>query len=469
MIMLRSKSRIAVMVSAALAFRNGIHDAMVKVVAGTLAVCCLAALPARADDDGGGALRYWPQWRGPLATGVAPDADPPLEWSEDENVRWKTALPGAGQSTPIIWGDRIFITRAVPYGDALRPKYSGAPGAHDNVPVTHHHEFVVFAVGRRDGKIIWRKTVRKELPHEGGHYTASLATNSAVTDGKHLFAYFGSRGLYCLDFDGKLQWKIDLGDMKTKHGHGEGSSPVLYGDTLVVNWDHEGQSFVIALDKHTGRERWKVSRREVTSWATPIVVEHDGKPQLIISGTDRVRGYDLTTGRVIWECGGMSANIIASPVSADGMVFAGSSYDKRALLAIRLDGAKGDITDTDQVAWSRFRGTPYVPSPLLYDGSLYFLTHYQGILSRVDAKTGEDRPGAFRLRGIGNVYASPVGAADRVYITDLDGATLVISHGDIPRALALNHLDDSFSASAAIVGRELFLHGSRNLYCIAAE
>ena len=459
------------MTSTALAFRNGIHDAMVKVVAGTLAVCCLAALPTQADDDrgGSGALRYWPQWRGPLATGVAPDADPPLVWSEDENVRWKTALPGAGQSTPIIWGDRIFITRAVPYGDDLPPRYSGAPGAHDNVPVTHHHEFVVFAVGRRDGKIIWRKTVRKELPHEGGHHTASLATNSAVTDGKYLFAYFGSRGLYCLDFDGKLQWKIDLGDMKTKHGHGEGSSPVLYGDTLVVNWDHEGQSFVIALDKRTGRERWKVARREVTSWATPIVVEHDGKPQLIISGTDRVRGYDLATGRVIWECGGMSANIIASPVSADGMVFAGSSYDKRALVAIRLDGAKGDITDTDQVVWSRFRGTPYVPSPLLYDGSLYFLAHYQGILSRLDAKTGEDRPGTFRLSGIGNVYASPVGAADRVYITDLDGATLVISHGDIPRTLALNHLDDSFSASAAIVDRELFLHGSRNLYCIAAE
>jgi outer membrane protein assembly factor BamB len=171
----------------------------------------------------------------------------------------------------------------------------------------------------------------------------------------------------------------------------------------------------------------------------------------------------------LWECGGLSANIVATPVAADGMVFAGSSYEKRALLAIKLDGAKGDITDTDHVAWSRFRGTPYVPSPLLYKDGLYFLTHYQGILTRVNAKTGEDQPGAFRLGEIGNVYASPVAAADRIYITDLDGTTLVMTGGEIPRALAVNRLDDSFSASAAIVGREIFLRGDKHLYCIAEK
>jgi len=269
--------------------------------------------------------------------------------------------------------------------------------------------------------------------------------------------------------DGEPQWEKDLGEMQTKHEHGEGSSPALYGVTLVVNWDPEGQSFVAAFDKRTGRQRWRAARDEVTSWATPIVIEHAGKQQVIISGTHRVRGYDLATGALIWECAGLSANIVASPVAADGMVYAGSSYDKRALLAIRLDGAKGDITETDRVLWRRTRGTPYVPSPLLYGNSLYFLRHYQGILSRVDTTTGEDQGGPFRLGGLRDIYASPVAAADRIYITDRNGTTLVISHDDNPSVLAQNRLDDSFSASAALVGNEIILRGEKNLYCIAEE
>jgi outer membrane protein assembly factor BamB len=257
--------------------------------------------------------------------------------------------------------------------------------------------------------------------------------------------------------------------MQSLHGHGEGSSPALYGETLIVNWDHEGQSFVAALDKRTGKERWKVKRNEVTSWATPIIIEHEGKPQVIVSGTSRIRGYDLATGKVLWECGGLSSNIVASPVYADGMVFAGSSYDKRALMGIRLAGAKGDITGTAHVVWSRFRGTPYVPSPLLYDRGLYFLTHYQGILTRVDARSGEDRPGSLRLAGITNVYASPVAAAGRIYVTDLEGTTVVVSSGDVPRLISVNRLSEPVSASAAIAGREIFLRGEKHLYCLAEE
>lgn len=449
------------------AWRNMIN--MLRGLLTILTAISLALLVGAADDDGVGTEPYWPQWRGPLGTGVAPTANPPVEWSETKNVRWKIALPGRGHSTPIIWGARVFVTAAVPYGDPVEPRYDTAAGTHDSMPVTRHYRFVALAISRRDGKIIWQRTLHMELPHEGGHYTGSLASNSPVTDGEHLFAFFGSRGLYGLDLDGELQWKKDLGEMQTKHAHGEGSSPALHGETLIINWDHEGQSFVVAFDKRTGLQRWKVAREEATSWATPIVVEHAGKPQVIISGTNRVRGYDLTTGEIIWECGGLSANIVASPVAADGMLFAGSSYDKRVLLAIRLDGAKGDITGTDQVVWTRVRGTPYVPSPLLYGDVLYFLNHYQGILSRVNAKTGEDQPGQFRLGGIRNVYASPVGAADRVYITDLDGTTLVISHEDSPRLLAVNRLNDSFSASAAVVDRELFLRGQKYLYCIAEE
>lgn len=414
------------------------------------------------------ALDNWGQWRGPLATGEAPQGNPPLTWDEADgtNIRWKTEIPGRGLSTPVVWGDRVFLTTAIPFGEALPPKPSTAPGNHDNLSVTHRHKFVALAMERASGKILWQQTLREGLPQEQGHHTASLASNSPVTDGEHVFAFFGSFGLYCLDVKGKLIWKADFGAMQSLHGHGEGSSPALHGETLIINWDHEGKSFAVALNKRTGKERWRVERNEVTSWSSPIITLHDGKPQVIISGTSRIRGYDLDHGKVLWECGGLSSNIVASPVAGDGMVFAGSSYDKRALMGILLDGAKGDITGSKQIAWNRFRGTPYVPSPLLYDGSLYFLTHYQGILSRVDARTGEDTPGSFRLTGISNVYASPVAAAGRIYVTDLDGTTIVLSRGEIPRNLALNHLAEPVSASPAIAGKQMFLRGEKHLYCL---
>ena len=433
----------------------------------TLVISFVCAEPAVADET----LTNWGQWRGPLSTGVAPLADPPVEWNEagGSGILWKTPIPGRGLSTPVVWGNRIFLTTAIPFGEKLPPQPSTAPGNHDNLPVTQRQKFVVLAVDRASGKIAWQKTLREALPHEQGHHTASLASNSPVTDGEHVFAFFGSFGLYCLDVDGKVVWQADFGPMQSLHGHGEGSSPVLHGDTLVINWDHEGKSFALALDKRTGKQKWKVERDEVTSWATPIIVEHAGKPQLIISGTSRIRGYDLATGKVIWECGGLSSNIVASPVSDGRMVFAGSSYDKRALLAIHLEGAAGDITHSDKIAWNRYRGTPYVPSPLLYDGALYYLTHYQGILSRVDAVSGEDRPGAFRLDGIKNIYASPVAAAGRIYVTDLDGTTIVIASGEIPRVLAVNRLSEPVSASAAIAGKEMFLRGEQHLYCLAEK
>jgi len=411
----------------------------------------------------------WPAWRGPLGTGASPDADPPVEWAENKNIRWKTSLPGLGHSSPVVWGDRIFLTTAIPIGPALPPRASKAPGAHDNLPVTHKQQFVVLAVNRGDGSIAWQTPVHEELPHEGWHYTASAASNSPVTDGRHVFASFGSYGLYCLDVDGHVVWEKQLGKMRIKHGHGESSTPALSGDLLIVNWDQERDSFIVALDKATGEQRWRMPRDEETSWSSPIVIEFNGRPQVIVSGTNRIRSYEPTTGKVIWECGGLSSNVVASPVSGEGMVFAGSSYETRALLAINLAGAQGDVTGTKQVAWSRRDRTPYVPSPLLYDGGLYFLYHYQGVLSRVTAKSGEEPTGPFRLPGITDVYSSPVAAAGRLYITDREGATLVMSGGETPRALAINRLDDQFSASAALVGREMFLRGAKFLYCLAEQ
>ena len=415
--------------------------------------------------------RQWAQWRGPLSTGAAIDANPPVEWSgrDDKNIRWKVALPGRGHSTPIVWKDRIYVTTAIPTGSKLPPKMSGRPGAHDNLPVDSEHQFAVIAIDRGSGKIRWTRTVHSAVPIEGGHHSASLASASPVTDGRHVFAHFGSHGLYCLDNDGNQVWSKELGVMHTKHGHGEGTSPVLHEDALIVNWDHEEQSFIVVLDKATGNERWRRERNEVTSWSTPLVVRVDGRPQVIVCGTDRVRGYDLASGDVIWECGGLSANIVATPVSADGVLYVGSSYEKRALMAIRLSGAKGDITESGQVLWFRRRGTPYVPSPLLYEGSLYYLTHYQNILTRIDAESGVDSPGAFRLGPLGNIYASPVAAGNHVYITDLDGVTAVLSASEIPRLIAINPLGETISASAAIAGDEIFLRGDRHLFCIARE
>ena len=411
----------------------------------------------------------WTHWRGPMQTGAHPTAKPPTNWSEDQHVRWKTPLPGVGHGTPVVWRDRIYLVTAIPVGPELDPVYSQAEGAHDNAPVTHRQQFVVMAFDRTNGAELWRKVVREALPLEQGHFTGSLASASPTTDGERIYASFGSHGLYCLSDTGEVLWEHDLGTMQSKHGHGEGSSPLLVGDLLIINWDHEGKSFIVAFDKLSGKTRWRKERQEVTSWSSPIAVEHDGKWQVIVSGSDRVRSYAAATGDVLWECGGLSHNIVASPVHANGIVVVGSSYEKRAMMAIQLKGAAGDLTDGPNIIWTRDRATPYVPSPLLYDSTIYFLRHYQGVLTRVRVDSGEELPGPLRLGPIGDVYASPVGADGRVYITDLDGTTVVISHEDVPRLIAVNKLDDSFAASAIPVDNELILRGRRFLYCLSEQ
>ena len=411
--------------------------------------------------------KQWGQWRGPMGTGAAPaDANPPVEWSETKNVRWKTPLFGMGHSSPVVWGNKIFLTAAVPFGEKRTPVFDNAPGSHDNLPVSQMHRFLVFCVERATGRVLWRTQVSEAFPHVGGHMSGSLASASPVTDGRHVVAFFGSQGLYCLDVEGKVLWAKDLGKMQTKHAHGEGASPLLANGVLVVPWDHEGDSAVYAIDVKSGEERWKRQRDEVTSWSTPIAVRHDDRTQVIVSATGRIRAYDLADGSVVWECGGMSNNVVASPVAGDGMVFCGCSYGKRIMIAIKLKGAKGDVTGTENVVWTTNQRTPYVPSPLLYGGRLYFLGHYQGIFSGLDPRTGEVKTGPFRLPGVRDFYASPVGAARRIYLTDREGVTLVLTHEDHPKQLALNTLEDSFSASAAIVGGEMFLRGEKFLYCL---
>ncbi len=410
----------------------------------------------------------WMNWRGPLASGVAPQADPPSEWSETRNVRWKIPPAGKGHSSPIVVGSQVIVVSAIPVGEGRQPVFDQAPGSHDNKGVTHLHQFVVQSLGRKDGREVWRKVLKEEFPHEGGHETGSLASNSPTSDGERIYVFLGTRGLFCLDLAGTILWQRNLGRMDTLHAHGEGSSPVIHGDLLIVVWDHEGDSFLHAFDKHTGEPRWKTPRDEKTSWSTPLVVESSSGTQVVVSATKRIRGYDIRNGRQIWECAGLTDNVVSTPVHRNGLVIAGNSYYQQAMVAVRIQGSSGDVTGTDRVAWKLNRLTPYVSSPLMYDDTVYFIRHNQNVLSRLDPDTGIPRGEPLRLEGIRDfIFSSPVGAANRIYVTARDGTTIVLKHDRANTIVRVNHLDDVFSATAAVLGGEFYLRGERFLYCLA--
>jgi outer membrane protein assembly factor BamB len=415
----------------------------------------------------------WPTFRGPQETGLALDADPPTSWSETENIAWKVALPGPGHATPAIWGDRIFVLSAVSLssGEATKTPPPPPSGGPPRTPKpTNLHQFTVSAISRKDGSTLWQTVAREEIPHEGGHLTASQASASPITDGKHVWASFGSRGLYCLDAaTGKIKWEVDLGEMRTRNEFGEGASPVIHGDSIVVVWDHEGDSFIVALDKLTGKERWRTPRDEPTSWATPLVIEDGGKQLVVATGATAVRAYDLKTGKVVWSASGLGVNCIPTPVSDGETLWVMSGYRDPAGLAIRYAGAKGDISDSDRITWKINEGLSYVPSPLLYDGTLYFLERFKGMLNSYDLKTGKERYTKQRLDGIGNTYASLVGAAGNVYVLDRDGNALVFKHGKKFKLVAKSKLDDAFDATPVIVGDEIYLRGHEFLYKVVAK
>jgi outer membrane protein assembly factor BamB len=485
----------------------------------SIAALLLGTVSAAAADDA-----WWPQWRGPLGNGTAPHADPPVSWSETENVRFKVEVPGRGLASPVVWGDRIFLLTTVaadpPAQEGPRPPAAGGaavaqPAAGEPAagqpgvaqpeapqppagqptpgqpaggepaagqPATGQPErrqrppsvepaeqrFVVLALDRNDGRVLWERTAARQVPHEGHHADASWASASPVTDGRRVFAHFGSNGLFAYTTDGDRLWQVDLGDMQTRNGFGEGSSPALWGDTLVVNWDHEGDSFLVALDAATGKERWRAARPgEPTSWSTPRIVTDLGRPQVVVAATGRSRGYDLETGEEIWSATGMTANTIPSPVYRDGVVYLTSGFRGNALQAIDLRRARGPVNDTEAMLWTHDLHTPYVPSAVLTDaGRLYFLKHVQNILSCLDAATGKVLYTEQRLEGIDGAWASPVAAAGRVYVAGRNGTTVVLEDGPEFKVLARNGLDDGFDASPAIAGDTIYLRGRRHLYAL---
>ena len=410
----------------------------------------------------------WPEWRGLYNSGAVAGGNTPIEFSETKNVKWKTEIPGKGHATPIVWGNQIIIQTAVATDKKVEktdaaPSSPMAPSQTDMI-----HQFTVISVDKTSGKINWQTVVKEELPQERTHELSSWASNSPVTDGENIFAYFGSRGLYCLDFKGNVKWERDFGQMEIVASFGEGSSPAISNDKVFVQWDHQQKSYLYALDKKTGKEAWTAEREEITSWATPLVVEVNGKAQLITSATNKVRSYDAETGAIIWECTGMTRNVIPNPMFADGILYLMSGFRGNAIKAVDIAKAKGDITGTPAILWEYNQDAPYTPSPVLMDGKLYFLKGNSGIMTCLNAKDGKVIYSNQKLDGITNIFSSPTGNNDKIYVAATNVIN-VVKAGPEFSIIAKNTLDDTFHASPVIVGNDLFLRGFKYLYCISEK
>lgn len=466
----------------------------------------------------------WPGWRGADGSGVA-SGSPPVTWSEEENLRWRTELPGKGVSSPVVWGDRVYVTTAIaaeapeqgededgegdaepetpPGGDAGGAPH-GRPGGWrgfgHSAPIVEQ-TFMVIALDRASGEVVWSKTVHEQLPHQGAHSDGSFASPTIATDGEVVLASFGSFGIYALDRDGEVLWARDLGDLDISGSFGEGSSPVLADDLLVHNWDHTGESFIVALDKRTGEERWRTARPGGTSWVTPLVVRGEERTQVVVASTQTI-AYDLTTGEELWRHGeptppaggeggggrgrggsfgggrggghpggfGGGGGPMASAVQHGGLLLVMAGGRGRGKFqALRAERPADAAEDYDPVVWTREAETPRIPSPIVVDGLLYALRSNSGILTTFDVETGEVVMGPERMSGLQDAYASPVAAGGHLYFAGRDGTVEVVKAGREFESVAVNHLDDGFDASPAIVGDELFLRGRKALYCIAGS
>ena len=415
------------------------------------------------------AAENWAQWRGVRNTGFAENSRPPVSWSEESNIRWKVAIDGSGSSTPIIYGDRVFILTAIDTGivDPTRAKPEDQPMRvfgikHPNT----EHQFVTICLDRQTGQELWREIAVQKVPHEGHHGDNDFASASPVVHDNKVFVWFGSAGLFCYDLDGLLLWKRDLGEVKMGAALGEGCSPVVHNGRVIVVRDHQGQSSIEALDSSTGKTYWKKHRDEGNAWATPVIAEYGGRVQVITCASNLVRSYNLEDGTLIWQCGGLTGNATPCPILDGSHVIVMSGYQGHSVMRIPIT-EEGDLTGADKVVWKHQRGTPYVPSPVLFDGMLFYNQSNQGIWTVLDATSGKIVMDRTRLPGISNMYSSPVAANGRIYVTGRNGLTLVLKPGTNLSIESSNRLDERFDASPSIAGDELYLRGEKFLYCIA--
>ena len=420
--------------------------------------------------------QHWPQWRGPSGHGVSAETGLPSAWSPTENLAWRAPLAGLGTSSPIVWGDRVFVTSqvgrvAVAEGDA-HPRL-----ARDDRALANHETpiggsraepdarvwLVVEAFRRSDGQRLWehRTEVTGSLPEL--HEKHNLATPTPLTDGQRIYAWFGNGQVVALDMDGRLVWSRHLGveysPFQARWGHG--SSPTLYGDLLILLCDHQPQSYLLALDVRTGKQRWKADRgRDRVSHSTPLVVHGPGGDEVLVNSSERIDVYDPATGALLWYLGAPRQTPIPSAVFHDGVIFLSRGYRNSDYMAIK-PGGRGDVTAT-HVQWQAASGASYVPSILYYDGLLY-MTNEVGVVTCADARTGE-RVWRHRLEGV--FFASPVAADGKVYMVSETGETFVLRAGREPVVLARNDLGERFLASPAIAQGRVYLRSDRTLFSV---
>ena len=407
----------------------------------------------------------WPHWRGPGHTGVA-SSTAPLRWSDTESIRWKLEIPGRGHSTPVVWGDRIYLTTAIPTGRGQQPQATGR-GAGGGTGAGQEHRLEVIAVDRASGKIAWQRTAATVTPHEGYHHLyGSFASNAPATDGERLYAFFGSHGIFAYDMQGKLLWQKDPGiKMNMRLAFGEGSGVVVDAGRLYLQYDHQGPGAIVALNAADGAEVWRAPRTDNSSWSTPLIVEHGGRKQLVVSADTKVKAYDAATGKVVWEVAGMGMNPIPQPVQFRDTVILMSGYRDPRIMAVKL-GRTGDLTGTDAVVWESTRGTSYTGSPALHDGRVYVFSD-NGLLSVFDAATGKPHYLQARLPTAYATKSSPLVAGDRVYLATEEGDVVVVRAGDTLKALATNTLtNQSFIASPIAVDGTLYLRSRTHLFAI---
>jgi outer membrane protein assembly factor BamB len=411
----------------------------------------------------------WPQWRGPSGMGVSDEKNLPTQWGVGKNIKWKTPIAGRGHSSPIVWGNRIFLTTAiegdlVPGAKAVKHMNGDKEFVHpDSVGANRQHTFKVVCVDRETGKILWEQIAFQGTPYDDRHRKSSYAASTPTTDGKLVYAFFGSEGLYAYDMKGKLAWKADLGKLGTV-GMGTGTSPIIYENLVLVQCDEENGagSFIAAVDTKTGKQVWKTPRQVQVSWSTPLLVRTAKRAEVIASGTEAIIAYDPATGKELWRHKGVESNAIPSPVANSEMVFVAAGFPAKIAMAINLGGA-GDLAET--VAWKYSKGTAYVPSPILY-GEYLYLTTDRGILTCLDAKTGTVKYEGGRIPIPATFTASPVAFDNKILLTSEDGDTFIIKAGPTHEILGTNSIGEPVYASPAIADGRIFIRGEKNLYAI---
>lgn len=416
----------------------------------------------------------WPQFRGPDARGLASGTNLPDRWSATENIAWKTDVPGRAWSSPIVWENRVFLTTAVNRGKLEAPKKGLYFGGNRPEAPKVQQEYKVICLDLSSGKLLWEQSVHQGPPQGPIHIKNSFASETPVTDGERVYAYFGNLGMYCVDLDGHPVWSKPFEPRPIRNGWGTAASPVLHGDHLYIVNDNDEQSYLLCLDKHSGQEVWRVERDEKSNWSTPFVWQNDQRTELVTLGTDKVRSYDLE-GKLLWWFTGMSKITIATPYEHQGLLYVSSGYvldSHRPLYAIR-PGASGDIslgpdqTSNEFIAWCQPTAAPYNPATLIYDGWLYVL-YDRGMMSCFRPDTGEPSYERERIPGGKHFTASPWAYDGKVFGLNEDGVTFVLRAGSKFELLHTNQLadDDMCMATPAIVGDRLLLRTSKRLYCV---